>query len=94
MPTKQEADQYAADVVEHFDAFVHWAIAHWPNPHTPLVADDFSAGRREISVLLGTRLDAAEDGTSTPRSDAGAMSPSESSDPSAQYVNVNPAPWP
>lgn len=95
MPTKQECDDYAIAVVQQFDAFTRWAIAHWPDKHAPLSADDFRAGRRELSALLGARLDAASDGEPSSVGKATTTSPSVGpSDASEQYVNVNPAPWP
>ena len=108
MPTNEECDAYAIAVVEHFDAFVSWTIAHWPDRRAPLSADEFRAGRREVSALLGARLDAASDGeidgettridehTTQPSHTTGASaSPSVGpSDASEQYVNMNPTPWP
>lgn len=100
MPTKQECDDYAVAVVEHFDAFVDWAISHWPDRQTPLVADDFHSGRREISALLGARLAAMRDGgrpsvgkpsVDKPTTSSPSVGPSDASE---QYISVNPAPWP
>ena len=95
MPTEQEYNDYAVAVIEQFDAFVHWAIAQWPNHHSPLTADDFSAGRHELTGLLGARLNVANDGE---KSSIGKKTMASSSvgpsDASEQYVNMNPAPWP
>lgn len=94
MPTKQECDGYAVAVVEHFDEFVKWATLHWPGQHSPLGTDDFSAGRRELSALLGSRLDSVVDGESKADKDDISSAAAETADSSAQYVNMNPAPWP
>ena len=95
MPTKQECDAYAVAVVEQFDAFVNWAVTHWPAQQARLSADDFSAGRRELSALLGARLDATAEETEKSIGKPTTGSPSVGpSDASEQYVNMNPAPWP
>lgn len=95
MPTKQECDDYAVATVTQFDAFVDWAIAHWPDQQAPLSADAFCAARRDLSRLLAARLDAAIDGE---RNILGKETTTSSSvgpsDASEQYVNMNPAPWP
>ena len=95
MSTKQECDAYAVAAVGHFDAFTEWAIANWPDQKMLLTADDFRAGRRELSALLGARLDAAHDGK---KAAAGKDPVSSTSvgpaDASEQYINMNPSPWP
>ena len=95
MPTKQECDAYAIAAVEQFDAFVNWAVTHWPDHQARLSAADFSAGRRELSALLGARLDAAAEEADKSIGTQTSGSPSVGpSDASEQYVNMNPAPWP
>ncbi len=95
MPTKEECDDYAVTALEQFDAFVRWSIIHWPDQHAPLTSDDFHAGRRELSALLGARLNATNNGEIASINKEGIGSPSVGpSDPSEQYVNMNPAPWP
>ena len=95
MSTKQDCDAYAVAVVEKFDAFVSWAIEHWPDQQARLTTDDFRAGRRELSALLGARLDGAAQTQENSVGKQTTGSPSVGpSDASEQYVNVNPAPWP
>lgn len=81
-PTKN--DQFAAEFNQRFDALIDWARANWPEKNQPLVADDFSASRREITLLLGARLHAGAPYNAGP-------TPTEGGE---QYVNVAPAPWP
>jgi hypothetical protein len=77
-----ERDLYATELTQRFDALIDWAVQNWPNANQPLEASDFSASRRELSLLLGARL---HQGNPT-------QSPPHSQD--TQYVNLNPAPWP
>ena len=85
MATKEQCDTYAAELNQRFEAFTRWASEHWPNRESPLMASDFSASRRELDLLCGARLYGADRSND---SAAGA------DDPSAQYLPVNPMPWP
>lgn len=88
MATKEECDKFAAELLQRFDAMTAWAITHWPRPDLPLMASDFEESRKELSVILGPKLEA--DGK-TAR--AGAPQDSGSAD-SGQYIDMNPMPWP
>lgn len=79
-PSKETCDQYAVEVVRRFEEFSRWTMENWPYPTRPLVSTDFSECRRELAGILGEKLSSEED-----------KSPSEGG---AQYVDLNPAPWP
>jgi len=84
MPNNDQRDQYAAELNERYEAFVRWTKENWPNQESPLMDSDFAAARRELSLMCGARL-----GGGDRTADTGG-----SSDTSAQYVPVNPMPWP
>ncbi len=79
-PSKEKCDQYAAEVVRRFEEFTSWTMENWPHQSQRLMSSDFSESRRELAGLLSEKLSSEED-----------KSPSEGG---AQYVDMNPAPWP
>ncbi|WP_136418320.1 MULTISPECIES: hypothetical protein [Oxalobacteraceae] len=83
MANKQECDKYAAELIQRFEDFTRWAIAHWPNPESPLLSSDFNESRREIGRLAGPKLGegSADDGSAGNRE-------------TTQYIDMNPMPWP
>lgn len=76
-------DEYASELTRHFEEFTHWAIANWPQKNYPLMQSDFAEARREISVILGRKLQEGQTSTAPP-----------SAQENADYIDVNPAPWP
>ncbi|RJG00360.1 hypothetical protein [Noviherbaspirillum sedimenti] len=76
-------DEYASELARRFEEFTHWAIASWPQKNYPLMQSDFAEARREISVILGRKLQEGQTSIAAP-----------SAQESAQYIDVNPAPWP
>ena len=86
MATKQECDQYAAELTQRFDDLVKWAIANWPKPEFPLLSSDFSESRRELSRIIGPKLGDSDDTGSPPGPAFG--------DNDRQYRDVTPMPWP
>lgn len=84
MASKEECDQYAAELTRRFDDMVQWAMANWPKQSFPLVSSDFSESRREIAHIIGSKLGDAEDAGDT----------SASTTESAPYIDMNPMPWP
>lgn len=86
MASKEEYDQYAAELTRRFDELVNWALANWPKPEYPLLSSDFSESRREISQIVGPKLGDGEERDSLPR-------PAFGSD-DRQFRDVNPMPWP
>lgn len=85
MASKEECDQYAADLTRRFEELVRWAITNWPTPAFPLLSSDFNESRREIAQIIGRKLG---EGEAADRTAPG--SPPEE----APFVNMNPMPWP
>lgn len=86
MASKEECDQYVAELTHRFDEFVHWALANWPKPEYPLLSSDFRESRREISQIAGRKLGDADEHDELPR-------PAFGND-DRQFRDVNPMPWP
>jgi hypothetical protein len=84
MSSKEQRDKFADETAQRFEDFVKWTIENWPDQEHPLLQSDFSESRQELGHILGVKLSEAQAGAPSPQSD----------DNSAQYVNVNPAPWP
>ncbi|HZW21494.1 hypothetical protein [Noviherbaspirillum sp.] len=87
MASKEECDQYAAELTRRFDELVQWAMTNWPKPETPLLSSDFGEGRREIGQIVGPKLGDADGNDTLPR-------PAFGDDDDGQYRNVTPMPWP
>lgn len=83
MATKEQRDHFADEMAARFEAFTQWAIENWPNNESPLTSYDFADARKEIGYILGQRL----------REDTSASTSGQKLE-HAQYVHVNPAPWP
>ncbi len=83
MASKQECDRYATEVARRFEEFTSWAITNWPEKNFPLLSSDFIESRREVGMILGSKL---HEGQSVPSSTAHSDN--------GQYVDMNPAPWP
>ena len=86
MASKEECDQYAAELTRRFDELVQWALANWPKREFPLLSSDFSASRREISKIVGPKLGDADEPDSLPPPAFGGND--------GQYRDVTPMPWP
>lgn len=84
MTNKEQCDKFASEMAQRFEDFVKWTIENWPDKEHPLLQSDFSESRKEIGHVLGVKLNEGQT----------SASPSPSAENSAQYVNVNPAPWP
>lgn len=83
MPTKDEYDLFAAEMVRKFEDFTTWAKENWPDRQSPLTDSDFASMRKQVAEMVGPRL-----GTGEAKPDG----PGAGDD--AQYVNVTPMPWP
>lgn len=83
MPTKDDYDSFAAEMVRRFEDFTEWAKENWPDQQSPLTDADFATMRKEIAAMVGPRLGESYGGV-----------PPQASDDSAQYVSVTPMPWP
>lgn len=85
MASKQECDQYAAELNRRFEEFTRWAIANWPNHNFPLLESDFTQMRREIGEILGPKLgDGDGDSSGAPRRRRS----------TARSISMKPMPWP
>ena len=81
--------RYKEEAMNKYDAFMAWMIDHWPQRGDPLSTSDFSAGKRELDLLLGAKLHAHIEGRGElidARKGHG--------DDDGQYRPVTPAPWP
>jgi hypothetical protein len=83
MASKEECDRYADEVARRFEEFTSWAIANWPEKNFPLLSSDFTQSRREVGMILGSKLHEGHSGTSD-----------DANKNDAQFVHMNPAPWP
>lgn len=83
MATKEQRDLYADEFAARFEALTRWAIENWPNEEAPLSSSEFSGIRKEIGLILGSRLNETKKGQAN-----------TSKNEQSQYVHVNPAPWP
>jgi len=86
MASKEECDQYAAELTRRFDELVQWALANWPKPEFPLLSSDFTQSRREISQIVGPKLGDADEHDSAPGPAFG--------NEDRQFRDINPMPWP
>ncbi len=86
MASKEECDQYAAELTRRFDELMKWALANWPKPEYPLLSSDFTQSRREISQIVGAKLGDSDESPHDIRPAFGGEN--------RQYRDVNPMPWP
>lgn len=84
MASKEECDQFAAELTRRFEALTQWATENWPKKEFPLLQSDFSESRREIGEIVGPKLGDGDQNAS----------PSRKRDDSAPYIDMNPMPWP
>jgi hypothetical protein len=84
MASKEECDQYAAELTGRFEEFTQWAIDNWPNKESPLLRSDFNESRRELAQIAGPKLGEGDTDTS----------PSTKGDNAAPFIDMNPMPWP
>ena len=75
--------QFVNELWQRFEELQRWAEDNWPDKENPLSSADFVESRKEI---LGLRNPAQAPG--------GPPADREPEQGGAQYVNLNPAPWP
>nr|WP_315217425.1 hypothetical protein [uncultured Duganella sp.] len=75
--------EFVNELWQRFEELQRWAEENWPDKEHPLSSADFVESRKEI---LGLRNPAQAPG--------GLPTDREPEQGGAQYVNVNPAPWP
>lgn len=79
--TLAQRTQYATDLAARFQAYIDWAMSNWPG-NTVLDPAAFSASRHELTTLLATLGTDAQNSTDPATPGA------------AQFVPVDPMPWP
>ncbi|MES2832727.1 MAG: hypothetical protein V4695_12120 [Pseudomonadota bacterium] len=86
----ERVDRFATEALERYEAFTSWMISQWPQHSDPLTNADFSAGRREMDLLLGAKLHASGEHGQP----AANVSATGGENDANQYLPVTPAPWP
>lgn len=84
MTTKEEYDQYAAELNQRFEAMMTWAIQHWPKKNFPLMQSDFSEARREIAHIIGPKLGDGDDESQEAKRRKN----------QTPFIDIKPMPWP
>jgi hypothetical protein len=84
MASKQECDQYAAELTERFEQLTQWAMENWPNKEFPLLRSDFTESRKELAQIAGPKLGDCDTDTSPPAK----------GDDAPPFIDMNPMPWP
>ncbi|MRW90624.1 hypothetical protein GJ699_11555 [Duganella sp. FT80W] len=75
--------RFIGELWQRFEQLQAWAVENWPDRENPLSSADFVESRKEI---LGLR-----NPSQAPSRPAGEPEPEQGG---AQYVDLNPAPWP
>ncbi|OFA01720.1 hypothetical protein [Duganella sp. HH101] len=81
--------QFVNELWQRYEQLQQWAEESWPDREHPLSSADFVETRKE---LLGLRNPAQAPGR--PASSAAQGDAREPEQGGAQYVDVNPTPWP
>lgn len=80
-PTKPDRASYAQEIERRIDDLIRWAVESAPEDFDKLSVDDFSKVRRSFCAI-------AQGGGNPLEQEP------EPEDGGAQYVSMNPAPWP
>jgi hypothetical protein len=83
MDKEDERRRFVGELWQRFEQLQAWAEENWPDKDKPLSSADFVESRKEI---LGLRNPA--------QAPAGPAADREPEQGGAQYVDLNPAPWP
>ena len=83
MENEDPRRQFINELWQRFEQLQQWAMENWPDQEHPLSSADFVETRKEI---LGLR--------NPPQAPAGLAAEREPEQGGAQYVNMNPTPWP
>lgn len=81
--------QFVNELWQRCEQLQQWAEENWPDKEHPLSSADFVETRKE---LLGLRNPAQAPGR--PASDGAQGDAREPEQGGAQYIDVNPTPWP
>lgn len=80
MENNEESKKFTAELERRFQELEQWALQNWPDKSHPLATSDFSELRSEIARLGKPN-------------DPNKREP-EPSEGGAQYISLNPTPWP
>jgi hypothetical protein len=83
MDNEDQRRRFISELWQRFEQLQAWAEENWPDQEHPLSSADFVESRKEI---LGLRNPAQAPG--------GTPADREPEQGGAQYVDLNPAPWP
>ncbi|MFS2135293.1 hypothetical protein [Duganella sp. Dugasp56] len=83
MNNEDQRRQFINELWQRFEQLQQWAMENWPDQEHPLSSADFVESRKEI---LGLRDPA--------QAPAGLPAGREPEQGGAQYVDMNPTPWP
>ena len=83
MDNEDERRRFIGELWQRFEQLQAWAVENWPDKDNPLSSADFVESRKEI---LGLRNPAQAPG--------GSPAGREPEQGGAQYIDLNPAPWP
>ena len=81
MSDQDQKEQFAADLEQRFQDAMQWAVTNWPDAEHPISLGDF--------VDVQTAVQAIAHRVRHPSGEA--LAPSEGG---AQFVSVDPTPWP
>jgi len=87
MDNEEVRRQFIGELWQRFEQLQAWAVENWPDKEHPLTSADFVESRKEI---LGLRNPEQAPGGGPGR----LLSEPEPEQGGAQYVDLNPAPWP
>jgi hypothetical protein len=85
MDNEDARRQFISELWQRFEQLQAWAEENWPDKEHPLSSADFVESRKEI---LGLRNPAQAPGRARLEGEP------EPEQGGAQYVDLNPAPWP
>ncbi|MYM27692.1 hypothetical protein GTP58_05110 [Duganella sp. CY15W] len=83
MDNEDARRRFISELWQRFEQLQAWAVENWPDQEHPLSSADFVESRKEI---LGLR--------NPSQAPAGQPADREPEQGGAQYVDLNPAPWP
>lgn len=85
MDNEDARRQFISELWQRYEQLQAWAVENWPDQDNPLSSADFVESRKEI---LGLRNPSQAPGHARLENEP------EPEQGGAQYVDLNPAPWP